>query len=155
MLILAPDVFTTLSIQWGNTFWPMMVVWVVGCLITWRVDRIHITGVYVASFVFFALLRGFITGHGFLAEVAPITGPMYQLFIFFMITDPKTTVRTKKGQCLVAFLIAIAEMILRLAQNIHAPYYALAIVGPLAIATEIWWTSRNKPVVLTRQSIPA
>jgi Na+-translocating ferredoxin:NAD+ oxidoreductase RnfD subunit len=148
MLILAPDVFTTLSIQWGNTFWPMMVVWVVGCLITWRVDRIHITGVYVLSFVGFALMRGFITGHGFLAEVAPITGPMYQLFIFFMITDPKTTVRTKKGQCLVAFLIATAEMILRLAQNIHAPYYALAIVGPLAIATEIWWTSRKKPLVL-------
>jgi Na+-translocating ferredoxin:NAD+ oxidoreductase RnfD subunit len=148
MLILAPDVFTTLSIQWGNTFWPMMVVWVVGCLITWRVDRIHITGVYVASFVFFALLRGFITGHGFLAEVAPITGPMYQLFIFFMITDPKTTVRTRKGQCLVAFLIAIAEMLLRLAQNIHAPYYALAIVGPMAIATEIWWTSRTKPATL-------
>jgi len=148
MLILAPEVFTTLSIQWGNNFWPMLVVWAVGALITWRVDRIHITGVYVASFVFFALLRGFITGHGFLAEVAPITGPMYQLFIFFMITDPRTTVRTKWGQCFVAFLIAIAEMILRLAQNIHAPYYALAIVGPIAIAGEIWWTSRKKPRVL-------
>jgi Na+-translocating ferredoxin:NAD+ oxidoreductase RnfD subunit len=73
---------------------------------------------------------------------------MYQLFIFFMITDPKTTVRTRKGQCLVAFLVAVAEMILRLAQNIHAPYYALAVVGPLAIVTEIWWTSRKKPVVL-------
>ena len=31
------------------------------------------------------------------AEVAPITGPMYQLFVFFMITDPKTTVRSKIG----------------------------------------------------------
>ena len=155
MLILASDVFSTLSIQWGNNFWPMMVVWIVGALITWRVDRIHITGVYVASFIVFALLRGAITGHGFLAEVAPITGPMYQLFIFFMITDPKTTVRSKWGQCLVAFVIAFAEMILRLAQNIHAPYYALAIVGPFAIVTEIWLTSRKKPVALTPQSIPA
>ena len=155
MLILAPEVFTTLSIQWGNNFWPMLVVWIVGALITWRVDRIHITGIYVASFVCFALLRGAITGHGFLAEVAPITGPMYQLFIFFMITDPRTTVRSRRGQCVVAFLIAVAEMILRLAQNIHAPYYALAIVGPLAIVAEIWWTSRNKPVVLKTQAIPA
>jgi Na+-translocating ferredoxin:NAD+ oxidoreductase RnfD subunit len=155
MLILAPEVFSTLSVQWGNTFWPMMVVWIVGALIVWRVDRIHITGVYVASFVAFALLRGAITGHGFLAEVAPITGPMYQLFIFFMITDPRTTVRSRKGQYLVAFLIALAEMILRLEQNIHAPYYALAIVGTTAVATEIWWTSRKKTIALKAQPVLA
>lgn len=148
MLILAPEVFSTLSVQWGNNFWPMMVVWVVGMLITWRVDRIHITGVYVASFVAFSFLRSFMTGHGFLAEVAPITGPMYQLFIFFMITDPKTTVRNRTGQCVVAFLVASAEMVLRLMQNIHAPYYALCIVGPLAIVTEIWWTSRKKAAAI-------
>ena len=68
----------------------------------------------------------------FLAEVAPITGPMYQLFIFFMITDPKTTVKPRWAQCLVAVLVAVVEMILRLAENVHAPYYALTIVGPIA-----------------------
>ena len=55
---------------------------------------------------------------------------MYQLFIFFMITDPKTTVTPKWGQCLVVFLVAVVEMILRLAQNVNAPFYALTIVGP-------------------------
>ena len=34
---------------------------------------------------------------------------MYQLFIFFMVTDPKTTVRTKTGQCVVVFLVALVE----------------------------------------------
>lgn len=143
MLLLAPEVVSTLSVQWGNTIWPMLIVWALGALITWRVNRFHITATYVASFLFFSLLRGFITGHGFLAEVAPITGPMYQLFIFFMITDPKTTVSRKWAQCLVAFLVAAMEMILRLAENIHAPYYALTIVGPLALAIEIWWMSRK------------
>lgn len=143
MLLLAPEVVSTLSVQWGNTIWPMLIVWALGALITWRVNRFHITATYVASFLFFSLLRGFITGHGFLAEVAPITGPMYQLFIFFMITDPKTTVSRKWAQCLVAFLVAAMEMILRLAENIHAPYYALTIVGPLALAIEIWWISRK------------
>jgi Na+-translocating ferredoxin:NAD+ oxidoreductase RnfD subunit len=143
LLLLAPEVVSTLSVQWGNAIWPMLVVWVLGALITWRVNRFHITATYVVSFAFFALLRGFITGHGFLAEVAPITGPMYQLFIFFMITDPKTTVKEKSAQCLVAFLVAAMEMALRLAENIHAPYYALTIVGPLAVAIEIWLTSRK------------
>ena len=30
MLLLAPEYVATLSIQWGNTIWPMMVVWVLG-----------------------------------------------------------------------------------------------------------------------------
>ncbi len=143
LLLLAPEAVSTLSIQWGNAIWPMLIVWTLGALITWRVDRFHITATYVLSFWAFAALRSIITGHSFLAEVAPITGPMYQLFIFFMITDPKTTVKSKREQCLVAFLVAAMEMVLRLAENIHAPYYALTIVGPVALAIEIWRTTRN------------
>src|SRR6266508_838730 len=143
-MLLAPEAVSTLSIQWGNAIWPMLIVWALGALITWRVKRFHITATYVLSFLAFAALRGLITGHGFLAEVAPITGPMYQLFIFFMITDPRTTVKPKWAQCLVAFLVAAMEMVLRLAENIHAPYYALTIVGPAALAFEIWWTTRKQ-----------
>jgi Na+-translocating ferredoxin:NAD+ oxidoreductase RnfD subunit len=138
MLLLAPEFIATLSIQWGNTIWPMLVVWVLGAFITWRVKRFHITATYVASFVVLAGVRTLITGHPFLAEVAPITGPMYQLFIFFMITDPKTTVKSNTGQCVVAFLVALAEMCFRLAQNVDAPYFALTVVGPAAMAIEIW-----------------
>jgi Na+-translocating ferredoxin:NAD+ oxidoreductase RnfD subunit len=69
---------------------------------------------------------------------------MYQLFIFFMITDPRTTVTAKWGQYLVAVLVAVVEMMLRLAQNINAPFYALTIVGPAALAMEIWWTARKR-----------
>jgi enediyne biosynthesis protein E5 len=144
MLLLAPEAVSTLSIQWGNAIWPMLVVWLLGAIITWRVNRFHITATYVLSFLVFAALRGLITGHGFLAEVAPITGPMYQLFIFFMITDPRTTVKPKWAQCLVAFLVAAMEMVLRLAENIHAPYYALTIVGPIAVVFEIWRTTRKQ-----------
>ena len=137
MLLLAPEFVATLMIQWGNNLWPMLVVWLLGVLIVYRVKRLHITMTYVLSFIALSALRSLITGHAFLAEVAPITGPMYQLFIFFMITDPKTTVKPRWAQCLVAFLVALAEMILRLAQNVHAPYYALSIVGPVAMAIQI------------------
>jgi hypothetical protein len=89
-------------------------------------------------------VRSAVTGDPWLAAVAPITGPMYQLFVFFMITDPKTTVRSKWGQCVVAFLVALAEAILRLNRVVHAPYYALFLVGPSANIIEIWWSSRHK-----------
>jgi Na+-translocating ferredoxin:NAD+ oxidoreductase RnfD subunit len=126
----------------------MLVVWVLGAFITWRVKRFHITATYVGSFIALAGVRTLITGHPFLAEVAPITGPMYQLFIFFMITDPKTTVKSKVGQCVVAFFVAVAEMMFRLAQNVDAPYFALTVVGPIAMILDIWMSSR-KPVAVS------
>ena len=144
MLLLAPEYVATLSVQWGNTIWPMLIVWVLGALIVIRVKRFHITATYVLSFIGLAFGRCLITGHPFLAEVAPITGPMYQLFIFFMITDPKTTVKPRWAQCLVAFMVAVVEMALRLGESVHAPYFALAIVGPIANVIEIAITSRRK-----------
>jgi Na+-translocating ferredoxin:NAD+ oxidoreductase RnfD subunit len=147
MLLLVPEYVAALSIQWGNSIWPMLVVWVLGALIVYRVKRFHITVTYVASFIVLSFVRTAFTGHSFLAEVAPITGPMYQLFIFFMITDPKTTVKPRWAQCVVAFLVALVEMILRLAENIHAPYYALAIVGPVANVIEIGIGAKRKPDV--------
>ena len=149
LLFLAPFTGATLSVQWGNNLWPMIVIWALGSLIIYRLRRFHISATYVASFFFFALLRSFITGHGFLAEVAPITGPMYQLFVFFMITDPKTTVHSKLGQCAVAVAIAFVEMVLRLLQVVHAPYYALFLVGPTANLVEIYLTRRHAQVAAT------
>lgn len=143
MLLVAPDTVAALSIQWGNYLPPMIIIWLLGSFIIWRLKRFHICATYVVSFLCFAGLRSWITGHPLLAEVAPITGPMYQLFIFFMITDPKTTVQSKWGQNVVTFLVALVEMILRLNESVYAPFYALFLVGPAANLIEIWWHSRR------------
>ncbi len=143
MLFLAPTFVASLSIQWGNNFWPMLVIWVLGSIIIARLKRFHICATYVAAFVCFAFIRSLVTGHAFLAEVAPITGPMYQLFVFFMITDPKTTVKSKWAQALVAAIVAFVEMLFRLAEVVHAPYYSLFIVGPTANLIEMWLASRK------------
>src|SRR4029453_3102053 len=114
MLVLAADTVAGLSVQWGNNLLPMLLVWIFGTFILRAVGRLHITLTYVASFLLFGVVRSAVTGHPFLSEVAPITGPMYQLFIFFMITDPKTTVGPRWAQCLVAFHIAALEAVFRL-----------------------------------------
>lgn len=143
MLVLASDTVASLSVQWGNNLLPMVVVWFFGSIIISRLGRFHITLTYVASFLVFSLLRAFLTGHPWPAEVAPITGPMYQLFIFFMITDPKTTVRSsKRAQMAVALLVAAVEAGFRLFRFIHAPYYALFLVGPAANLIEILYNRR-------------
>ena len=147
MLFLAGDVVASLSIQWGNFLAPMLVIWALGAAIIWRLRRFHITGTYVVSFLVLALLRAWMTGAPWKSEIAPITGPEYQLFIFFMITDPRTTVRSKKGQCIVAFAVALVEMLLRLDQVIYAPFYALFMVGPAALLIEMWLQSRRQKAV--------
>ncbi len=124
----------------------MIVIWALGTAIIWRLRRFHICAVYVVSFIALAFLRAWITGDPWQSEISPITGPEYQLFIFFMITDPKTTVRSKLGQCVVAFSVALVEFFLRLDQSIYAPLYALFIVGPIAMLIEMWMNSRRSPL---------
>ena len=120
----------------------MAVIWVLGCIIIARVKRFHICATYVLSFLAFAGLRTLLTGQSYWGEVSPITGPMYQLFIFFMITDPRTTVGSRRGRIVVAALVAAAEAAIRLAADHQVaglgalypapPILALAIVGPVA-----------------------
>jgi enediyne biosynthesis protein E5 len=137
IVLLAPATVTVLSVQWGNAVAPMAVIWLLGAVIVWRVGRAHISATYVAAYFLFAFVRSAITGIPFLATVAPITGPMYQLFIFFMVTDPKTTVRSKKWQCVVVVIVAFVEMLMRLAEVVYAPFYALFVVGSIAMVVEI------------------
>ena len=143
LLFLAPETVAALSVQWGNFKWPLIVIWILGALIIYRAKRFQISATYVVSFFAFAFLRSWITGDPWQAEVAPITGPMYQLFVFFMITDPKTTVKSTKWQCIVVFLVAFVEMLLRLNHVVYAPLYALFLVGPTAMLIEIWLESRS------------
>ena len=56
----------------------------------------------------------------------------------------------KWAQCLVAFCVAAMEAALRLMQFVHAPYYALFIVGPIANLIEIAYTR-----AASRQAVPA
>lgn len=144
MLLIASDSMAVLSIQWGSNMWAMLVIWIVGLLVISKVKLFHVCAVYIVSFVGFAWLRSVLTGSVFITEIAPLTGPMYQLFVLFMITDPKTTLSTRNGRMTVAFLIAFTEFFFRLGEAVYAPFYALFIVGPIALLWEKWWNGRKE-----------
>ena len=143
VVFLAPATVSVLSIQWGNVVAPMVIIWLLGSVIVWRVGRLHISATYVASFLLLSSIRSALTGTPWLATIAPITGPMYQLFIFFMVTDPKTTVSRTWAQCVVVFFVAVVEMLLRLNQVVYAPFYALFVVGPTALLIEMGLARRS------------
>lgn len=160
VLFLLPATVAMLSIQWGNNFGSLVVIWLLGSVILWRLRRLHISATYVVSFLVLAVLRAWIIHEPVLSEISPITGPEYQLFIFFMITDPKTTVRSRTGQCIVAFLVALLEMFFRFDQSVYAELYALFWIGPAAMLIEMWLDVRRKKpnpaaATLTPPGIPA
>ncbi|MFL5478237.1 MAG: hypothetical protein ACJ79J_14475 [Gemmatimonadaceae bacterium] len=142
LLLLAPNHISVLSHQFGNDVTTNLLIWFFGLIIAARVGVLHITLTYVASFVVLNTLRAVALGQPVLAEIAPITGPMYQLFVFFMITDPRTIVRGRRKQVTVAVLIAVMETLIRLASdkgwalptgfNAAPAFFALALVGPVA-----------------------
>ena len=136
LFFLAPFAVAPLSIQWGNNLWPILAIWTIGVIVIWRLKRFHVCLAYVTGFLLFAAVRSVLTGQLYVTEIAPLTGPMYQLFILFMITDPKTTVQSKTGRMSVAFLIAFVEMLFRMGEIIYAPFYALFLVGPVAMILE-------------------
>ena len=142
LLLLAADRVSVLSHQFGNDITTNLVIWIFGLIIAARVGVLHITLTYVASFLILNSVRAATLGMPILPEIAPITGPMYQLFIFFMITDPRTVVKGRPPQIVVAILIAIMETLIRFASdkglplptafNVAPAFLALATVGPVA-----------------------
>jgi Na+-translocating ferredoxin:NAD+ oxidoreductase RnfD subunit len=147
LLLAAPNRISILSHQWGNDLATNLVIWTFGVLIAARVKVIHITLTYVASFLVLNSLRAALLHQPALPEIAPITGPMYQLFVFFMITDPRTIVRERRWQMVVAVLIALVETAIRFASDqgwalptafsVGPAFLALAMVGPIAKAIDL------------------
>jgi enediyne biosynthesis protein E5 len=152
LFFLYPAFVAPLSVQWGNTPVVTAIVWLLGCIIVGRLRRFHITATFVVAFLALAPLRATLIHQPILTEITPITSAPYQLFIFFMITDPGTMVRSRRGQYLVAVLVAVAESLLRLGRNVHAPYYALFIVFPIANLIEMALSARSARTAQTTAS---
>lgn len=152
LVLSAPNTLTILSHEFGNDLRVNAVIWGLGLLIVSRAKLLHVTGTYVLAFAAFAGLRSLITDERWLVEFMPITGPMYQLFVFFMITDPPTTVSTFRGRIVVAIVIAAVECLLRLGNDWGmawaAPFapapaiFALAMVGPIAKLIDVERSAR-------------
>jgi Na+-translocating ferredoxin:NAD+ oxidoreductase RnfD subunit len=154
LLLAAPHRVSVLSHQWGNDVMTNLVIWAFGLVIAARVKVLHITLTYVVSFLLLNALRGVMLGQPVLPEIAPITGPMYQLFVFFMITDPRTVVRQRTWQIAVTVLIALVEALIRYASdqgwplptafNAAPPLAALFLVGPVAKGIDLRRSSSSR-----------
>ena len=165
LLLAAPDRVSVLSHQFGNDLSTNLVIWTFGLVIAARVGTLHLTLAYLASFLLLNGMRATLLGQPVLPEIAPITGPMYQLFVFFMITDPRTIVRGRQRQIVVVVLIALTETLIRLASdrgwplpiafNAAPAFFALALVGPVAKWLDLRRSGSQTPARAPSHAMPA
>jgi hypothetical protein len=133
MLFLAPQHVASLSVEAGNEIWAVVVIWFLGGMILYNLGLLHIPVAFVLTFVPLAFLRAYLADRPWQAELAPVTSPMFQLFIFFMITDPKTITKKRWSQVLVAVLVGVAESLYRLLlRDKYSLYHSLFTVGPIS-----------------------
>ena len=144
-LLLAGDLITTApAYQWGGT-WAMSAFMVMAALslFIFKVGR----GWLVGSFLVFYALQTGLRAYVMRAHLPPemlflgtISTPPFFLFTFFMITDPKTSPSSRRGQIGIAAAITVVDLYLHTMESVFTFFYAAAIV---ATARFVWLHGRD------------
>lgn len=115
--------------QWGGSWQILAVVFGFGCVIMWRAKKLPLVVAFWAAYCVSALLRAHLTHMP--AEItlyAQISGGAFWLFSFFMITDPKTSPPSAKGQIVYGVAIAAVDAWFQLNTAVFSLFYALFVV---------------------------
>lgn len=112
------DVATIGSFRWqaAGTLWSMFFI-ATGTYITRKVDRWVLVVTFYSAFSFFAAMKSIIFNLKFAPLLIELTGTPMHLFVFFMITDPKTSPSSRKAQVVAATSVAFIDTILRYYEN--------------------------------------
>ncbi|MFN2588639.1 MAG: hypothetical protein ABR613_11055, partial [Actinomycetota bacterium] len=138
-LFLAGDLITTApAYQWGGT-WAMSAFMVMAALslFIFKVGR----GWLVGSFLVFYALQTGLRAYVMRAHLPPemlflgtISTPSFFLFTFFMITDPKTSPSSPRGQIGVAAAITLVDLYLHTRGSVFTFFVAAFIVATARFA---------------------
>ncbi len=116
----------------GAGYWilPAIII-ILGSLVNRLTGRLPLIAGWLAGFVLQACLRSVLFGFPVVAALVPMTGVMFIIYTFYMITDPGTTPQGTWGQ--VAFGAAVAGVygLLILVHVVAAIFIALTIVCAL------------------------
>ncbi len=118
--------------QWGGSG-VMSVVLVLTALLLFllRVGRMALVLSFLGFYVLFLLLRAWVIRHHIPPEVlivSSLTTPPFYLFTFFMMTDPRTSPPTVRGQVLAAFLVALLDLVFHSFESLFTFFYAAFLV---------------------------
>lgn len=124
LLFLSPYM-TVVAGRWGGSVPGMIAIVVLGVLVVWKAGRLDIAACYIGSFLAGVILRHVLTGAAVVTLAAPFTGAAFQLFTFYMITDPMTTPAKTRERCVFGLVLGLLDNVLRHLHVHNAPFFAL------------------------------
>jgi enediyne biosynthesis protein E5 len=117
--------------RWGGSQAGMAAIAALGVLTVWRAGKLGLALGYALAFAAAAGARSAITGTPWTLLLAPMTGASFQLFTFFMVTDPMTTPRRPAWSAGFGVAVGLLDGALRHYQVLNAPFLALFALSAL------------------------
>ena len=118
--------------QWDS--WRTISIFMVAAalsLFVFKVDRFFLICVFVPLYAAQTLLRSYLSRHHIPPDVlfvGTMTSPTFFLFAFFMLTDPKTSPPTRRGQLIVAAAVSLLDLVFHARMSLFTFFYAAATV---------------------------
>lgn len=128
-VLLFPTVVTIVPGRWGGSAYGIAAIFALGWLVAWKARRAGVAGAYMGAFAAGVLVRHALSGANMLTLAAPMTGAGFQLFAFYMITDPKTSPASLRGQLAFGAMVGALDSVLRQYQINNAPFLSLFILA--------------------------
>ncbi len=123
--------------EYNRSIYPMIHIAFFGTLAIVRANTWRVTLTYALSILLLSLPLSNGLWHEYLYWAGPEFGPRGFIFIFLMITDPKTAPQSARAQIVYGLSIAAAELLLRWNEIVFSKFIALFIVTALFLLYEI------------------
>lgn len=128
LLFFLPEYAVSTPKQWTNGWDVMSMILFLGCLAAYAANRLDTVISFFIGFSSFALIRHVYFDEPLLFALGPMFGAAFQLFAFFMITDPQTTPAAGSARIVFALLIAFVDALLRVLDITNSLFYAAFLV---------------------------
>lgn len=130
-------------------YWDWLVVGFVICLgsfLNWRLTRrIPLILAWVGAFIMQAIVRNWFMGEPVMPSLAPMSGFVFYLFTFYMVSDPGTTPASVRHQIIFGSAVGLAYGCLMLLNVRFTIFFALAVV--CALRGGMMWIAARQAVV--------
>ncbi|MBK7891837.1 MAG: hypothetical protein IPJ84_13660 [Bdellovibrionales bacterium] len=147
-----PSYVTITASRWGPDSVVAVLLLLLGILLVIKARRLALTLSFVTVFVIGAAVRSQMTGVNLLTVLGPGLGAAFQLFIFYHITDPKTTPTKVSHQMIFGMILGVVDGVLRFHQNKYAPFIGLFILTGIYSFFKSQDSSKLKPVLVTNDA---
>jgi enediyne biosynthesis protein E5 len=133
LILLARLGTITPGYQWGGGTTALWIALTMGGLILYRVKRMPLLASFVGLFMISAITRAALGREPLTLALGVMTGAPFQLFTFFMLTDPRTTPNSNLGQVLFSGAVVVTDCVLRVLRVPNTLFMSLFFVDALIL----------------------